>query len=355
MRFIHTADIHLGAEPDVGKPWCGERSKEIWRSFERLIERAEEEKIDLLLIAGDLFHRQPLLRELKELNYFFTLLSVTKVVIILGNHDYLKKDSYYHTFPFHENVVFLMEDILQSVYFPHINTEVYGFSYHERKIKQPLYDEIRPEYSNRRTILLAHGGDQEHIPINRQKLLRSGFDYIALGHIHKPQILNAHKIAYAGALEPLDIGDRGPHGYIEGEFHGKDIKIHFVPFAKREYKHIEIAVDKENTAAEVKHMAERSIKEMGIENIYKITLTGYKDVDTVFDLERLETLGNIAEAVDETEPEYDLDKLAHIYKGHIIGRYIERMKDSEKGSVQRKALYLGLKALLDGKREIRWK
>ena len=66
MIFFHAADIHLGAEPDKGFPWSKERGQEIWDSFRRLIRQAGEEKAGLFLIAGDLFHRQPLMKELKE-------------------------------------------------------------------------------------------------------------------------------------------------------------------------------------------------------------------------------------------------------------------------------------------------
>ena len=62
MRFFHVADVHLGMEPDLGCPWSKRRQEEIWDSFRRLIDRVREEKPEVLLIAGDLFHRQPLLR-----------------------------------------------------------------------------------------------------------------------------------------------------------------------------------------------------------------------------------------------------------------------------------------------------
>ena len=59
MRFMHIADVHLGALPDVGAPWSGDRGKELWQTFEKCIGEARARKVDLLLIAGDLFHRQP--------------------------------------------------------------------------------------------------------------------------------------------------------------------------------------------------------------------------------------------------------------------------------------------------------
>lgn len=55
MKFIHIADVHLGAVPDVGYPWSEERKTEIWDSFRNIIRIAKAEQADLLLIAGDLF------------------------------------------------------------------------------------------------------------------------------------------------------------------------------------------------------------------------------------------------------------------------------------------------------------
>ena len=67
MRFIHLADVHLGAQPDQRYPWSLGRGEEIWDTFRQVIEEAGQQKIDLLLIAGDLFHGQPLLRDLRFL------------------------------------------------------------------------------------------------------------------------------------------------------------------------------------------------------------------------------------------------------------------------------------------------
>lgn len=89
MRFIHIADVHLGASPDAGKKYSEKRKNEIWDSFRKVIEVCRREETDLLLIAGDLFHRQPLLRELKEVDAMFGSLAYTDGAYA-GNHDYIK-------------------------------------------------------------------------------------------------------------------------------------------------------------------------------------------------------------------------------------------------------------------------
>ena len=71
MRFIHMADVHLGAVPDSGCPWSAFRENEIWETFVRVIDQIREEKIELLLIAGDLFHRQPLPSQTERVSQLF--------------------------------------------------------------------------------------------------------------------------------------------------------------------------------------------------------------------------------------------------------------------------------------------
>ena len=183
MRFIHIADVHLGVSPDAGKAYSAKRSSEIWDTFRALLDVCQKDKIDLLLIAGDLFHRQPLLRELKEVNYLFSKLTRTKVVLIAGNHDYIKKDSHYRTFQWSENVYPLFQRKMKGVRFPEWKTAVYGFSYYEREITEPRYDNAKAPRLERYEILLAHGGDEKHIPIRREQLMTLGYEYVALGHI----------------------------------------------------------------------------------------------------------------------------------------------------------------------------
>ena len=199
MKFIHIADVHLGAQPEAAV-YSQSRGRELWESFEKILGVCEDERTDLLLIAGDLFHRQPLVRELKEVNYLFSELTATKVVLIAGNHDHLQKDCNYRSFEWNDNVYPLFGKKLEYVDFPELETAVYGLSYYEREICQPLYDDVAAAGIEKNEILLAHGGDDRHIPFDKKKLSRSGFSYIALGHIHKPQALQKDKMIYAERL-----------------------------------------------------------------------------------------------------------------------------------------------------------
>lgn len=351
MRFIHIADVHLGAVPDKGYPWSRQREEEIWRTFRRLLDEAENQQADFLLIAGDLFHQPPTLRELREVNYLFGKLSHTQVVLIAGNHDFLGEGSPERTFQWNENVIFLDKEYCECIYFEDYHTYIYGFSYYSREITDSLYDELRPEQEEGCHILLAHGGDERHIPFNKKKLGESGFDYIALGHIHKPQELMTGRMAYAGALEPIDANDVGPHGYIMGEFENGKIHTEFIKFACRSYVHLELESNARMTSFAMQEQIEETIHRYGNENIYRIRIKGFRDPEVIWNIQNWMEIGYILDITDDSRPDYDLEEIYRLHKDDIIGRYMEKLLNVEsqgapQQSVRMRAVYYGIHALM---------
>ena len=73
MKFIHTADIHWGMVPDSDRPWGKKREQAIRLTLQTIVEEARENHVDLLLISGDLFHRQPLWFEKSYLPSYINL------------------------------------------------------------------------------------------------------------------------------------------------------------------------------------------------------------------------------------------------------------------------------------------
>ncbi|MCI6004907.1 MAG: DNA repair exonuclease [Blautia sp.] len=347
IRFIHLADVHLGAVPDRGCPWSREREEEIWETFRRVIASISKNPVDLLFIAGDLFHRQPLLRELKEVNYLFSTIPDTQVFVMAGNHDYLAQDSFYRTFQWEPNVVFFGSESPAVVKAKGLDAWVTGLSYEHREIREPVYDSLKPEMQDGFHVLLAHGGDESHIPMDMTALAASGFDYIALGHIHKPQTLMRDRMAYSGALEPIDRNDMGEHGYVEGRFENGQVRTKFVPFACRSYQKLILTVREDSTQFSLEEMMKMDIMKRGGKNIYKVVLQGCHAPETLLFPEKLKAFGNVAEILDETRPAYDLEALSRRYSGTLVGDYIEYFRKKDMTLVEEKALYYGLQALLE--------
>lgn len=355
MRFIHTGDIHLGAAPDSLMSWSDARRREIRDSFCRLLETAASDGTELLLIAGDLFHRQPLKRELREVNYWFSKMPDTQIVLIAGNHDYIGEKSFYRTFEWAPNVSFFRKNTLSYIYLKKLRTIVYGMSYDRAEIRSPVYDSLKPmkKFADGQPvpkdtihILLAHGGDSQHIPINMNALRRAGFDYVALGHIHKPWIDRESAIAYCGALEPIDRNDEGPHGYIRGICEKGDTELAFIPFAGRSYLKLPVSVDADMTMQAIADRVKELILEKGRDNMYKVILDGVRDPELEMEYSLIERTGRVLSIEDTTIPGFDFDLLYEENQDNVIGMYIDSVRNCEASQpVKEKALLYGIKAL----------
>lgn len=123
--------------------WSEERGESIWESFRRIIRLVGREKPDFLLIAGDLFQRQPLLQELKEIND-----------LCVHSGDDRRADcrkprlceagEFYRGFDWADNVVLLLSPEPECVEVPEKKTAVYGCSY-DKEILENRLDDVTPE------------------------------------------------------------------------------------------------------------------------------------------------------------------------------------------------------------------
>lgn len=364
MRFIHMADVHLGVTPDVKMPWGEQRKQDIWDSFCQVIARAKQEQIDLLLIAGDLFHRQPLKRELKEVAGLFSQIPNTEIVMIAGNHDYLHPKSYYHGFDWPENVHMLLSDQIEGVHLESLETMVWGASYWKTEDSRRIYDGAKAllqaeisykdqvglqemDCKDKHHILMVHGGDERHRPFLPRALSEAGFDYVTCGHIHAPGQLVPGKVIMAGALEPTDCNDFGPHGYWQGEIDEAGVTVQFLPIKKCEYIRQELVINARMTGQQMLDEAKVLLKEREDYQITHLRLLGYRDGDLVVDKESFLGLERVVKVIDDTIPDYPFEKLKEQYKDGLLGQFIEAMERHPDQALAREALYQGIWAILE--------
>lgn len=388
MKFIHIADVHLGVTPDAGMPWSETRSRDIWNSFRFVIEQARKQQVDLLLIAGDLFHRQPLKRELKEIAAWFAEIPDTEVVFIAGNHDYLHPKSYYHSFDWSENVHFIGTRDLTAVSLNRIHTTVWGCSFWDQEDTRAVYnsDILQKVLQNGNTIrnhreaeydvsltrgsfdrfadagqtdqrwknfqiLLGHGGDDRHHPFRANDIVAAGFDYAAFGHIHKAAQLIPGKVVMAGSLEPTDCNDFGPHGFWMGELTERGASVSFYPIKKCEYIRQEINVTPDLSAYAVAEWVRQELQNREPYQISHVILRGYRDAEAELPLDEIAELERVVRVVDETEPDYQFDLLKQKYDGTLLQKYIKVMEQCPNLELRKKALYYGVQAILDAAEE----
>lgn len=358
IKFIHTGDLHLGLKfqkVSFQRDKAMERRRELWSTFERIVKYAKDNKADFLLIAGDLFEES-----------YFTMADITRVrdtfreakdvniIISAGNHDYRGIKSLYNKIEWTSNVTTFNEENIQKKEFEDLNTVIYGYSWDTMEIREnKLFDELKVD-STKNNILVLHGelgNNSSYLPLNVDELNSLNMDYIALGHIHKPQIIN-NRIAYCGCPEPLDFGETGDRGIIQGSIEDKKTEFEFIPFSKRKFIETKVLINEGMGYPDIM----RQIRNVDIGNkmmdFYRINLNGFiqrnisiqnLDKDLNDDFYHIEITNN-------TIWDYDLEQLEEENKENIIGQFIMAMKN--KGiddPTVKDALYLGLEVLLKGR------
>ena len=327
MKFIHISDIYLGAEPDKGKEWSEQRAKELYETFDRVIQLCIDEKINLLMIAGNLFNSQPTVEDLEKLDETLLRLEGTRTVILGGFRDYISPGCAMETYKFRSKTVVLPGGRTANAYLKGINTCVTGYSYDRPVVENDVISEISPGRKDAVNILLACGGDSQHMPFDRKKLARKGFAYAALGGSRKPVHILKDRMAYCGSPEPLSPADTGKHGIIIGEVKDGKTTINWMPFSKRNYVTFNIDVSYNISGEQLSDAIVDRVRKLGFDNIYTISYTGLVDSKLSIDLKRIKDRYNIYDIIDNTVPMSDLENMEAEHTGDLAGAFCRATRE----------------------------
>jgi DNA repair exonuclease SbcCD nuclease subunit len=224
VKFIHTADIHLdsplkGLETHEDAP-VEEIRGATRRAFENLIDLALGEEVDFILIAGDLYDG-----DWKDYNtgLFFAACmgrlatAGIKVFIVSGNHDAASQIT--KAMPLPDNVTLFSPRKPQSVTLDDLGVIIHGQSYSFRAVTDNLavqYPRNDAGYFNiglLHTSLTGRGGHEDYAPCTLDELKSKGYDYWALGHVHKREIVSEDPwIVFPGNLQGRHIKETGAKG-----------------------------------------------------------------------------------------------------------------------------------------------
>ncbi len=206
--------------------------------------------------------------------------------------------------------------------------------------------------------MILHGDiydrNSVYLPLNKDYLDSLGFDYIGLGHIHKPNIISS-KIAYCGSPEPLHFGEQGEHGIIQGIIDEEGTHIDFIPISSRMFLEKSINLDPTHGYVDIINMIKSCDDKVSLnKNLYRIILEGIINREVKLDIEdvvsSLEEDFYYIELVNNTIMDYDIDSLEKENEDNIIGYFIKAMKEKDlEDKIIREALYIGLESLMKGK------
>lgn len=275
MKFIHTADWHIGKS--VNEFSMLENQSHILKKF---INYIEKEKPDALVIAGDLYDRSvPPANAVAFLNEFLSKVVIdmnTPVIAIAGNHDsgerlafaskILKKQGLYIEGELKKELRPVTIKNTDFYLIPYSDPAVVRAIYNDDNLKtheeamQKIIDGINSRKDKtRKSVIVAHGYitnisfDKE---MSREDILKStklelsdserplsmggtdiisgkifdGFDYVALGHLHGQQNVGSERIRYSGSPLKYSLSEENHNkSFTVVELLDEDINIEKVP------------------------------------------------------------------------------------------------------------------------------
>ncbi len=224
MKFLHTADLHIGK--NIYEFNMLEDQRYI---LQEILDIAREERVDAILLAGDIYDRSvPSTEAVQVLEWFLMeALGIAPVFMISGNHDSAERLSFGASLLEKSGLFIaggpevkevLLEDKHGAVAFhllPFVKPAVVGAVNSEEAVRKQL-EKLQENWNAAgRHVLLTHffvcaGGKAPELSDSEQReyvggleqvdvSLLAAYDYVALGHIHKPQCMKRGQTYYAGS------------------------------------------------------------------------------------------------------------------------------------------------------------
>ena len=290
IKILHAADLHLDS-PFEGLP-AGKaalRREEQRMLLTRLSELARQERVQAVLLSGDLLD--------SEHSYFETGEELSRclagmgapVFIAPGNHDYYTDKSPWTRLKLPGNVYLFTENRIRGMELPALGVRVYGAAFNEKRSGPLLVGYHAERVSGIKNLLVLHGevgarADSPYNPISEQELRDCGMDYVALGHIHKASGLQRAGdtwYAWPGCPEGRGFDETGEKTVNLVTLTDTGCELETRSIALRRYEELRVDV----TGADPLLAVHTMLPDETVRDIYRITLTG--ETDEAPDLNRL--------------------------------------------------------------------
>lgn len=264
VRFLHTADLHLGSQLKTQHRQATETvnslNSAIYTAVERLFDTAIDEAVDFVVIAGDLYDEDS--RSVKANTFLkeqFDRLDEQDIpaYVSYGNHDPVGRATDYVDLP--ENVHEFGHEDPQEFHYPDEESpeaRIWGQSYRDRHESRSMYHRFTPADERVPNIGVLHTGlnpdGRQYVPVARSDLKsKDEIHYWALGHIHDPRIHESEQpIAYSGVPQGRQITEPGlGGGYLVELDSDGDYEIEFVPTSPVVWQTVQVDVGDEDIAS----------------------------------------------------------------------------------------------------------
>lgn len=278
VRILHTADLHLDS-PFEGLP-AGKaaiRRSEQRELLQRLTLLARAERVDLVLLAGDLLDSgntyyetgEELIRSLGQMP--------APVFIAPGNHDCYTAKSPYARLKLPPNVHVFTSPTMECVELLDKGVRVYGAAFTDKRSASLLEGFRAQRVEGELNLLCLHGEvgvrDSAYDPISEEQLRQSGIDYAALGHVHKTEgLMRAGDTWYSwpGCPEGRGFDETGERTVNLVTLSDGGCVLDTACVSARRYETLKVDV----TGSEPLLTIHTALPDETVSDIYRIILTG---------------------------------------------------------------------------------
>jgi exonuclease SbcD len=184
LKITHTSDVHLTDDAD---------GAQVREAFTQVVDTVLDTDSDIFLIAGDLFDHNEIHRKTIDFVYGQLARVSCPTVIIVGNHDVWDERSVIKRMDFRKagrHVTLLDQADGTQVTFPQLHATVWGRCMLDHDLSNKPLAGVPQRKGNLWHIGMAHGLYSDEPDTDRSSLITpqeieaSGFDYLALGHVH---------------------------------------------------------------------------------------------------------------------------------------------------------------------------
>ena len=253
VKLLHTADLHLDSPFSGLTPEEALRRRRLQRQIPMaLAERCRAEGCGLWLVAGDVFDGGRLAPETVEaLQAAFEHCAVP-VLVAPGNHDPYTSDSPWARVKWPGNV-HVFSGPWEAVELESLGCRVWGAAFQGREARGLLG--FAAAEGGLWEIGVLHGevaASGAYNPMTEGDIAASGLNYLALGHVHRPQLpRRAGKTWYGWPGVTLGRGfdETGSHGVLLVELAGSDCRSQLLPLPGPQYRVVSVAAGENPLAA----------------------------------------------------------------------------------------------------------
>ncbi len=218
VKLLQVGDLHLDAAyARLAPDRAGYRRKAARDLLDEIVAVAKAEGAAMILCTGDLFDTPTPYRDTAEAAVAAFGRTQLPVFLTPGNHDFFTRSSPYFAADWSENVHIFTAETPETIALPDLNCEVSGVAFlSERPALRPLASLAATE--GKLSIFVGHGevaADSDYAAFPTAEIARAGFDLVALGHIHKPEVTTVGKtlVVQNGSAEGHGYDEAGEHGY----------------------------------------------------------------------------------------------------------------------------------------------